>query len=147
MINIKFGVLPDALQSGDGYFDNWLDEEVLETDFAKRVVREIDKSELVSKRLVQSPVLGSIPVSDISGGAKSLIILMFTDKIMELEALGDNCFPLLFEIGKQKDITLSMEAYRDLFGSGVSQVRLLNTDEVITSKEAFRTAYIKWLGE
>ncbi len=36
-----------------------------------------DNSEVISACLIQSPVLGAIPVKDISGGVKTLILMAF----------------------------------------------------------------------
>lgn len=43
-------------------------------DWAKRVIKEIDKSDLVAPKVVESPILGQIPYTWISGGAKLLKI-------------------------------------------------------------------------
>ena len=102
MLKVYFGNNEKALKSGDGYFDNWLDDDCLETEFAKEVVREIDKSELISKNLVQSPVIGAVPPKFLSGGAKSLLILRFSDVEMNITAFGENCYPYIIKISKEK---------------------------------------------
>ena len=52
----------------DDVLAHWLEDE-----HSIEMVRDIDRSELVSPNLVISPVLGSIPVTRLSGGVKTLI--------------------------------------------------------------------------
>lgn len=144
MINIYFGHLKDELLSCSDYFDDWVVGDCLNEDFPKRVVSEVDKNELVNPNLVISPVLGAIPVSDISGGAKSLITLMFTDKIVSLSAMGDNCFPLLWQLGEEKDITVTCSSFRDLYAYGKGYLKVMNTNKIISDDESFRQAYASW---
>ena len=42
MLNLYFGDLDGALLSGNGYFDRQIDESCIETDFGRRVIKEID---------------------------------------------------------------------------------------------------------
>jgi len=37
------------------------------------MIKDVDKSDVVGSRVIDSPVLGSISVRDISGGVKTLI--------------------------------------------------------------------------
>lgn len=144
MINIYFGHLKDELLSCSDYFDDWVVGGCLNEDFSKRVVLDIDKSELINQNLVISPVLGSIPVSDISGGAKSLITLMFTDKIVSLSAMGDNCFSLLWQLGEKKDITVTCSSFRDLYAYGKGYLKVMNIGKVVSDDESFRQEYASW---
>ena len=144
MINIYFGHLKDELLSCSDYFDDWVIGDCLNEDFPKWVVSEIDKSELVSQNLVISPVLGAMPVSGISGGAKSLITLMYASKIVSLSAMGDNCFPLLWQIGEKKDITVTCSSFRDLYTYGKEYLKVMNTGKIISDDESFRQEYANW---
>lgn len=144
MISIYFGHLKDELLSCSDYFDDWVIGDCLNEDFPKMVVSEIDKSELVSQNLVISPVLGAMPVSGISGGAKSLITLMYANKIVSLSAMGDNCFPLLWQIGEEKDITVTCSSFRDLYFYGKGYIKVMNTGKIISDDESFRQEYANW---
>ncbi len=43
--------------------------------FVKEMIRAVDKSEVLSSHAIESPVLGIIPTSKLSGGVKALILV------------------------------------------------------------------------
>ena len=43
------------------------------------MIKDIDKSDVISSRAINSPVLGSISTKELSGGVKTLILMMFDD--------------------------------------------------------------------
>ena len=57
------------------------------------MIRDIDKSEVISAHLIESPVLGSISTKEISGGVKTLMLMAFdgSGKIFNASSCGDNC--------------------------------------------------------
>lgn len=117
--------------SASAYFDYMLDDKYIETDFSKRVVKEIDKSELVNRNYVLSPVLGSISTKNISGGAKILICTMYTDKIYRASSFGDNCFPILADICREKDVILLMDVSFTPFRAGFDKVYFIDSDKTV----------------
>ena len=67
------------------------------SDYAKRVIKEIDKSEVLGEHVILSPILGAIPPERLSGGTQTLIAAYFNkDKVYPLENLGDNCAEMLY---------------------------------------------------
>ena len=56
------------------YFDNCYEDEWLTTPLAKEMIRDVDRSEVISAHLIDSPVLGPIPPKDLSGGIKTLLL-------------------------------------------------------------------------
>ena len=70
MVTVYFELPDEEIISTSKYFNNSYTDEWLD-DWAERVIREIDKSELVSEGMVKSPVLGPITIREISGGAKA----------------------------------------------------------------------------
>jgi hypothetical protein len=74
------------------------------------MIKDIDRSEVVGAHLIQSPVLGPIPVKDISGGVKTLILMAFdqSGKIFNASACGDNCAKWIVALGKEKDLTINL---------------------------------------
>lgn len=126
-----------------GWFDYDLDDEYLETDFSKYVVKEIDKSELVNRNLVISPVLGSISTERISGGAKTLICMKYMDKVPRCSHFGDNCFPILAEICKEKDIVMLLDISFLPFNYGFDSVYFIDTGVTVYNNSDFMHEYIK----
>ena len=142
MLNLYFGDLEGALLSGNGYFDRQIDECCIETDFGKRVIKEIDGGEVYDRNLIISKVLGGIPPERLSGGTKSLLILMNSDKIIDLASMGDNCLPFLADIAKVKDITVCTDTYRKIFkDSTLDKVHILNDDSIVYNDDEY---FEKW---
>ena len=73
MLNIYFGDMPEAIYNTEVYFQNTFQKEWLCDDFAKRVIKGVDKSEVIDVHLIQSLVLGMIPPTMLSGGTKTLL--------------------------------------------------------------------------
>ena len=64
MVKVYFELEDSDIISTSKYFNNSYTEEWLD-EWAERVIREIDSSELVSDGLVKSPVLGPITIREI----------------------------------------------------------------------------------
>lgn len=140
MLKIYFGNMKNPSKplvfNPSPYFDNWCKNEWLESDFAKEVVLKIDKSELVGPYLVQSPVLGAIPPKSISGGAKTLILIMFDDThVFNATSCGDTCAEFLLKIGKKKDVVINLHYIMD-FGSDF-EIEILNTGNVVKDFDSY----------
>ncbi|CBK75259.1 hypothetical protein CIY_26770 [Butyrivibrio fibrisolvens 16/4] len=113
------------------YFDNTYEDKWLESDLAKEIVKDVDKSDLEGPNLVVSPVLGSIPVTRISGGAKTLIQIAFDDEhIFNVSACGDNCAKWLLKIGRDKDIFVRMGHIMH-FPDESFDIKIANTGDVV----------------
>lgn len=97
------------------YFDAVYDSSWLSSDWAKRIIREIDKSEYISGEYIESPVLGGISPRDLSSGCKALLILLNEpEQIVSGDRMGDNCYPLLLEMAKEKDYTITLDHWVNL---------------------------------
>lgn len=59
MLNIYFGDMPEAVYNTSVYFNYTYEDEWLTSDFAKEVIKKIDKSDVKGPHAVESPVLGS----------------------------------------------------------------------------------------
>lgn len=133
MLKLYGGRCKSALFPAGGYFDNWVDENVVFDDFSRRAIKGVDLSDVMDDGRILSPVLGGIVPSQLSGGVKSLMVLKFTDKVVNLDSMGDNCFPYLAELGKVKDIVVSTDRHRMLFENGVQEVLILNDNSIVHS--------------
>lgn len=145
MLSIYFGDYPGAnyIDNPDLYFDNTYEDEWLEDERSKEMVRDIDRSELVSPNLVISPVLGSISINRLSGGVKTLIqIDNDPTHVYNASACGDNCARWLLRIGREKDILVRMGhmmhfADSDSGDSGDGEqidIRIENSGEIVHSQ-------------
>jgi hypothetical protein len=110
MLKILFGDTAGAVYHPPTYFDNRYEDEWITDPLSVRMIKDIDRSEVVGAHLIQSPVLGPIPVKDISGGVKTLILMAFdqSGKIFNASACGDNCAKWIVTLGKEKDLTINL---------------------------------------
>ena len=139
MLNIYFGDMPEAIYNTSLYFNNtYLDSWIID-DFAKRIIKDIDKSHVVSSKLIESKALGPIPVTSISGGSKTLI-LMYNEphQVFNASTCGDNCAKWILKIAKEskKDITINLRHVMD-FGKGKFEIKILNNNKVVHSMEEY----------
>ena len=94
--------------------DTWIDE------FASKVILDIDKTRVISSRIVDSPIFGVVDIQRISGGSKSLILLNHLDElkstlpeeerciIFSSTLFGDNCTKWLVELSHKMDIEICL---------------------------------------
>ena len=73
------------------------------------MVKDVDRSDLIGPNLVISPVLGSIPITRLSGGVKTLIQVDHDPHhVYNASACGDNCAKWLLRIGEDKDVLVRL---------------------------------------
>ena len=129
--------MPEAIYNTAVYFDNTYQDEWLTSDFAKKVIKKIDKSNVLGPHAVESPVLGVISPEKLSGGTKTLLLLdNQPENVYNASTCGDNCAPFLLQLAKEKDITVNL---RHLMNFGKKkfpvEVKILNTGEIVHSME------------
>ena len=147
MLSIFFGDYPgdDYIEDPDLYFDNTYEDEWLEDDLSREMVKDVDRSDLISPNLVVSPVLGAISVNRLSGGVKTLIqIAHDSEHIYNASACGDNCAKWLLRLGQERDVLVRMGHmmhFRDS-GSDKLNIRIDNTGEVVHSQSELNSKVI-----
>lgn len=143
---VYLGEMPNELVVADDWFDNQLPDEYYVTDFSKRVIKTIDKSDVINENMVESPVLGCIPMTSISRGSKGLILYRYTDKIVNLVSLRDNCIPLLLDILKEKGtLTVSTERLVDFYEFGyIGEINILNDNSVVSNAKELFEKYLEF---
>lgn len=135
MLRIVFGNYEAAnyIPTPDPYFDNTYEEEWLEDELSKRMVLDVDKSTLIGPYLVQSPVLGSIPVTRLSGSVKTLIMIAHDpEHVYNASACGDNCAKWLLELGQERDILIRLGYLMD-FGKAPLEIEIVNLGKSVHS--------------
>lgn len=133
MLNIVFGDYKEAnyIVNPKMYFDNTYEDMWMATSLAKEIVKDVDKSELKSPNVVVSPVLGSIPVTRISGGSKTLIQIAFDgEHVFNASVCGDNCAKWLLQIGREKDIVVRLGHIMH-FPEETFEIKIVNTGDVV----------------
>lgn len=149
MLNIYFGEMMEAIYNTSVYFDNTYYDGWLNDDFARKMIKDIDNAEVLSGQAVNSKALGVIPVTKISGGLKTLLLIYNdTNKIFNASTCGDNCAKWILKIAKDsnRDITINLRHIMD-FGEGKFEIRILNNDTIVHSMREMVQYAGKFLGE
>ena len=134
--------MKDKISMVSEYFNAMYDSSWLSSKMARKIIREVDKSEYIDGEYIQSPVYGGISPRDLSSGCKALLILLNEpDKIVSGDRLGDNCFPLLFEMAKDKDYTITLAHWFDFDRVGSFAMVNARTGDVIDTPLEFMKQY------
>ena len=133
MLSVFYGDMPEAIYNPVVFFENSYTDEWIMDELSIRMIRDVDKSEVIGPRVIDSPVLGGISPRELSGGVKTLMsIYKRPDKIFNASACGDNCAKWLLEIGDRQDVTINLRHLMD-FGDGTFTIHILNTDQIVHS--------------
>lgn len=103
MLNIWFGNLEKAIYDTSTYFKHTYKDSWITDGLSKKMILDVDKSEVLGCKFIQSPVLGQISPLQLSGGVKTLI-LIYKDagNIFNASKCGDNCAKWLLKIAEKK---------------------------------------------
>ena len=134
MLTVIYGDVSSSIYNTSVYFKNTYEPEWLQSDLARAIIRDIDSSEILSGECISSPVLGQIPPERLSGGTKTLLLILNEpEKIFNASTCGDNCAKWILEIGRQKDITINL---RHVMGFGKDtefEIKVQNGGEIVHS--------------
>ena len=133
MLKIFYGDMPEAIYNTSVYFNNTYYDGWLMDDFARKMIKSIDKATVLSGQAVDSKALGVIPVTKISGGLKTLLLIYnLPEKIFNASTCGDNCAKWILKIAKKlnRDITINLRHIMD-FGDGQFEIKILNNDKIV----------------
>lgn len=138
MLKVLFGFDKNCIRDIDLYFDNVYEDEWLEDTLVKKMILDVDQSEVKGKQLIISPVLGPIPPERLSGGVKALICMYKSDAYIDLIVCGPNCEKWILEIAQNKDVIVGMSGYDLTFENMDIEAICLNDQSNITN-------YIDWI--
>ena len=131
MLSVYYGDMPEAIYNPALFFKNSYSDDWITDELSKEMIRDVDKSEVIGPRIIDSPVLGGITPRELSGGVKTLIcIYKRPDRVFNASACGDNCAKWLLEIGKRQNVTINLRHLMD-FGEIEFTIKVLNTDQTV----------------
>ena len=85
MLNIFYGDMKEAVYNTASYFKYDYEDDWITDPFVKEMIQDVDQSIVLDSGVIDSPVLGKIPPTGLSGGVKTLILVKFDkDKIFVL---------------------------------------------------------------
>lgn len=139
MLNVFFGDMKEAVYNTAAYFKYDYEDSWIVDPFVKEMVLDVDQSVVLDSGVIDSPVLGKIPPTGLSGGVKTLILVKFDkNKVFNASTCGDNCAKWLLKIAETEDRTVNLHHLMN-FGEGTFELRILNTNQVVHSMEELVT--------
>lgn len=139
MLNVFFGDMKEAVYNTAAYFKYDYEDSWIVDPFVKEMVLDVDQSVVLDSGVIDSPVLGKIPPTGLSGGVKTLILVKFDkDKVFNASTCGDNCAKWLLKIAETEDRIVNLHHLMN-FGEGTFELRILNTNQVVHSMEELVT--------
>lgn len=123
--------MPEAIYNTAVYFKNVYEDNWITDSFSRKMILDVDKSTVLEQAVIDSPVMGKIPPTSLSGGVKTLILMKHEpEKIFNASTCGDNCAKWILEMAKVQDFTINLRHIMD-FGEGKFEIRILNTNQVV----------------
>lgn len=148
MLTIIYGDAEHSIYNTNVYFKNTYEPEWLESELAKKMVKDVDDSDVLSGECINSPVLGQIPPERLSGGVKTLLLMLNeTDKIFNASTCGDNCAKWILEIGKQKNLTINLRHMMSFGQNTEFEIRIENGGEMVHSMRELVPIANRYLNE
>ena len=142
MLSVFYGDMEEAIYAPGRYFDqNYTDEWIVD-DLSRKMIKDIDKSEVIAPQTIWSPLWGNYPPTRIARGTKTLIAANMRPDIIFCATThcGDNCAKWFLQIGRQKDITINLIHFMN-FGKRPFTIRIANNDKSVhTEEELFDNA-------
>lgn len=135
MLNIIFGKIDNVIFNTSVFFKNSYEESWLLEKETKQMILDIDKSKVLGNGAIESPVMGIIPPTSLSGGVKTLILIShISDKIFNASNCGNNCASWLLKIGKEKNVTINLRHLMN-FGDGCFELNIVNKNKIVRSMD------------
>lgn len=135
MLKIFFGDNPgdNYIFNPDVFFNNTYEDEWITSETSRKMIKDIDGSEVKGPYMIDSPFLGPIPPERLSGGVKTLILMQNDpDHIFNASACGNNCAQWILKLAEQKDITIRLGYIMD-FGKQSFDIYIVNTGKTVHS--------------
>lgn len=148
MLTIIYGDVKNSIYNTNVYFKNTYESEWIESELAKKMIKDVDDSDVLSGECINSPVLGQIPPERLSGGVKTLLLMLNEpDKIFNASTCGDNCAKWILEIGKQQDLTINLRHMMSFEHGTEFEIRIANGGEIVHSMRELIPVASKYLNE
>ena len=134
MLRIHFGSHPKEIYNTEVYYENQYDKEWVMDEFARRVIRDIDASEVLSPDVISNDIFGSFASTELSAGVKTLLLIKnMPNKIFNISNCGDNCAKYLLELAKDQNINVTLHQAMDFGNDFAVQVVNDRRRKIITN--------------
>lgn len=142
MLNVYFGDMPGAIFNTAVYFKNTYRDSWITNPLSVQMIKDVDKSDVVSESVIESPVLGSITPLALSGGVKTLMLVKFDrEHVFNASTCGDNCAKWLLKIAENRKVVINLHHVMD-FGMGPFKIKVLNNGKIVKNMDELLTATV-----
>lgn len=142
MLNVYFGDMPGAIFNTAVYFKNTYRDSWVTNPLSVQMIKDVDKSEVLSESVIESPVLGSISPLALSGGVKTLMLVNFDRKhVFNASTCGDNCAKWLLKIAEKRRVVINLHHVMD-FGKGPFKIKVLNNGKIVKNMDELLTVTV-----
>ena len=142
MLNVYFGEMPDAIYNTAVYFKNTYRDSWITNPLSVQMIKDVDKSDVVSESVIESPMLGSITPLALSGGVKTLMLVNFDRKhVFNASTCGDNCAKWLLKIAEKRKVVINLHHVMD-FGKEPFKIKVLNNGMIVKNMCELLTATV-----
>ena len=142
MLNVYFGDMPGAIFNTAVYFKNTYRDSWITNTLSVQMIKDVDKSDVVSESVIESPVLGSITPLALSGGVKTLMLVKFDrEHVFNASTCGDNCAKWLLKIAENRKVVINLHHVMD-FGKGPFKIKVLNNGKIVKNMDELLTATV-----
>ena len=139
MLNVYFGDMPGAIFNTAVYFKNTYRDSWITNPLSVQMIKDVDKSDVVSESVIESPVLGSITPLALSGGVKTLMLVKFDrEHVFNASTCGDNCAKWLLKIAENRKVVINLHHVMD-FGKGPFKIKVLNNGKIVKNMDELLT--------
>ena len=133
MLNIYYGNMPEAIFNTAVYFKNVYEDEWITDPVAREMILDVDKSIVLDNAVIDSPVMGKIAPTELSGGVKTLILMKNErSKVFNASTCGDNCAQWILKLADMDELNINLRHLMN-FGNGTFDIRIMNTNQVVHS--------------
>ncbi len=131
MLSVYFGDMPKAIYNTNVYFNNTYKSNWITTPLAIEMIKAVDKSEVIDKDTIKSPIFGLMKPKNLSGGVKTLLLIAY-DKtnIFNASTCGDNCAEWILKIAENRKVEINLRHLMD-FGKGEFKIKVMNTGKIV----------------
>ena len=127
--------MKEAVYNTASYFKYDYEESWIIDPMVKEMIQDVDSSTVIDSGIIDSLVLGKIPLTALSGGVKILILVKFEpEKVFNASTCGDNCAKWLLKIAEQEDRTVNLRHLMD-FSKKPFTIKVLNTNQIVHRME------------
>lgn len=147
MLTFYIGGIKGASSITPGIFDYSVEDEWFNDPLVREMILEVDQTKVLSPRAMESiPLDMLIPPQMLSGGVKSLILLLKRDDLLiDGTMFGDNCLNSLVKIGNVKNVFVPLTYLMEFEYLTIPfEIRIANDNSVVTTISELENKYLKY---